>query len=103
MSKRISIERGRAESEVHARNMIPFATRDEAWYWGGGVLAEDRHGGWWSLHARTTPNGVELGHVGRDEAGKVSQAPGFPNNRLVHCHVFATPADGGPRCICISE
>lgn len=72
----------------------PFATRDTAYYRGGGVLAEDVGGGWWSLHAQTHPNGVDLFHVG--EGGK---ADGFPKTLKIR-HIFATPDDGGPRTIC---
>lgn len=73
----------------------PFSSRDAAAYWGGGVLAEDRAGGWWSLHAQTTPNGVDCYAVGT--GGRVA---GWPDTLKVR-HVFATPRDGGARCICL--
>ena len=73
----------------------PYAARDAASYWGGGVLAEDRGGGWWSLHAVATPAGVETYSVGRD-----GRRDGWPTT-LRRRHVFAAPDDGGARCICL--
>jgi hypothetical protein len=46
--------------------MRPFEKKCQARYWGGGVLAEDTRGGWWSLHGYYTPSGPVLFAVGRD-------------------------------------
>jgi hypothetical protein len=71
----------------------PYETRADAAYWGGGVVAEAAEGGWWSLHGRGTPNGPELTAMGRD-----GERDGWPP--LATEHVWATPDDGGPPCIC---
>lgn len=72
----------------------PFADRDTAAYLGGGVLAEDIEGGWWSLHARTTPAGVETYAVGAE--GRMT---GWPSTLRVR-HAWAAPMGGGAKCIC---
>lgn len=69
--------------------MKPFATKSEAKYWGGGVIAAV-DGGFISLHGRGTPSGPELYHVGSD-----GRAPG-----LIPGYVWAVPDNGGSACIC---
>jgi len=63
----------------------PFPSRNAAGYWGGGFLAQDMSGGWWSLHAIIRPNGVDLFAVGEN-----GRRDGWPETLREKC-VFATP------------
>lgn len=78
----------------------PFPSRREAAYWGGGVLVA-ADGGWYSLHARSTPAGVETYHVAL-AAGRPVIVDGWPPS-VRGRYVWATPDDGGPACICTAE
>ena len=80
-------------------NMIaPFASRDAAAYWGGGVLAEAVDGGWYSLHGCSTPSAPELYAVGRD--GRMDGWP--PARYLRQRYVWATSDDGsGTARVCL--
>jgi len=74
-----------------------YKSRDEARYWGGGVIARDTCGGYWSLHAAPYPGGVDLYAVGPD--GRCA----WPST-LAHRHVWAIPDDGGaPRILQVRE
>lgn len=70
-----------------------WVTRDEAAYWGGGVLAETPTG-WVSLHVRATPAGIETWHADRD-----GRHDGWPSDTYIR-YVYASPDDGGSACIC---
>jgi hypothetical protein len=75
--------------------MKPFITQNAAVYYGGGVIAEDVSGGFWSLHAVTHPNGVDFYCAGSDGGHE-----GWPKT-LKRKHCFGQPDNGGARCICL--
>lgn len=60
--------------------IIPYKTAGEAAYNGRGVIVEDRDGGWWSLHGRTTPAGDETWVNG--DGGSMPTKNVLPNLKL---------------------
>jgi hypothetical protein len=84
------------------KKIKPFRTYAEAAYWSGGVVAEAKGGGFYSLHSQTYPGGVKLYYVGTYDPTHPDQTDvvnGFPPD-LVERRVWASPDDGGAACIC---
>jgi hypothetical protein len=75
---------------MKGRSMTPFHSKKEASYWGGGQIVPFK-GGYVSLHAVSTPNGVDTYTVAAD--GR--------NEGLIPGYIFATPVGGGAKCICV--
>jgi hypothetical protein len=69
--------------------MTPFVSKNDASYWGGGQIVPFQ-GGYVSLHAVSTPFGVDTYTV----------AASGRKSGLIPGYVFATPEGGGAKCIC---
>lgn len=82
-------------------NIRPFTNKEDAVYWGGGVVVEAIGGGWWSLHGRNTPSGSELYYVGQvgPRGHDTARRAGWPKNTKER-YVWAIPDNGGSATIC---
>lgn len=79
--------------------MKPYPDFVAASYWGGGTIVPAAAGGWWSLHARATPTGVELATTGLGDDGRPESSEGWPAD-VRGRYAWATPDTGGPAQIC---
>lgn len=82
-----------------SKTIKPFRAASEAAYWGGGVVVVPAdEGGYYALYARTYPGGADLYTIGPLDPA----VPHITDGRegLPEGYVFATPDDGGAKCIC---
>ena len=85
----------------------PFASKDDAAYWGGRFVVETIDGRWWCLGGVNTPTGTSLYHIGARLDRQPGESPaasseGWPPMHTLKQRVCWSTPEGVDREHCVA-